>query len=429
MRAFGRSLPAMVIVTIVAAMLGALARDACLASPDLAVAGCATDLRVMWLERGLADYRVPYLQPVLDPATGRLVTVEYPVLSGMLMWLVALASSTLRGFVALHAAVMTVCAAGVTVILHRTSGTRAWLWAASPCLIWHVAFNNDAFASVLAVGALALVYRQAATMALGRCLGAATLLGLGGAAKLYPLLLVLPLALWLLHGGPQSRRLSQPVRVRRALLVAATAVAAFALVNLPFAIANPEGWMAPFRFQAMRRIGPDSLSLWYLVGLLLPGLQPFETALATVATALGVAAVAALAWRRARRTGQFDVLAVSVAVLAAYLVLNKVFSPQYLLWLLPLLVMAAFPAPSIWVLVGIDTVLFWALQVVTTSSFLGRPGWGAPAVVVVLLAALARAAWVAVLGVRALTAPPREPGALSRPPQSDGSPGRSAASG
>lgn len=405
MHRLSRSLPAMIGATLVLALISAFARDLCLADPGLAVAGCASDLRVMWFERGLAEHHVPFLQPILDPVTGQLLTVEYPVLSGMLMWLVSLPVDSVRGFVALHAAVMAVCAVGITIILHRTCGARAWLWAASPVILWHLAFNNDAFAALFTVAALALLGdRDPVAVGVGRCVAAAALLGLGGAAKLYPLLFVLPLALWLLFGSPGPTREPVAVRVRRAGLVVATAVGVVVAVNLPFALANPEGWLAPFRFQAARSIGPDTLSVWYLLGQVVPVLQPALNGLATAATALGLVAVALVTCWRARRTGRFDLLNASVAFLVTYLVLNKVFSPQYALWLLPLLVLAGFPARQVWTYVAIDAVLFLALQVTNTSAFQGWPQLAAAGVGVVLVAALARLVWVVVLGRRALVA-------------------------
>jgi hypothetical protein len=44
-------------------------------------------------------------------------------------------------------------------------------------------------------------------------------------------------------------------------------------------------------------------------------------------------------WLRAGRTGSYPWLQVSAAMLAAFLLFNKVYSPQYVLWLLPFFVL------------------------------------------------------------------------------------------
>src|SRR5919106_176163 len=58
-----------------------------------------------------------------------------------------------------------------------------------------------------------------------------------------------------------------------------------------------------------------------------------------VLTAVFVLAALAVGWSRARRSGHFPVLEVCAALLAAFLLWNKVHSPQYALWLLPFFVL------------------------------------------------------------------------------------------
>ena len=105
------------------------------------------------------------------------------------------------------------------------AGRRVWdaaLVAASPILIFQVFTNFDALATGLAVGGLLAWARRKPTLA-------GVLIGLGVAAKLYPLLLLLPLVVLAL-------------RTDRAADAARTVVAtvgAWFLVNLPVMMLFP----------------------------------------------------------------------------------------------------------------------------------------------------------------------------------------------
>jgi len=354
------------------------------------VPGCRGDLALMWDERGLAAGLVPYVQPFVDPATGRLVTVEYPVLTGMLMWVLALPGS-FAVFVALSTALMGVAAAWIAVILDRLAGPAAWFWAASPVLVHYLSYNYDALPALTTVLALGLLAgRSPVEVGAGRVLGAAAILGFGGALKLYPLLFLLPLALWLLFGRPGPAQLPWRRRVARALGAAGAGAGVFVVINLPVLVANPAGWLLPYTFQATRPIDATTLSVWYVAGQIFPAVPPSAwTAASTLATGLGLLAVGALFWASARRRGSFPLLGSAVAVLAVYLALNKVFSPQYALWVLPLLVLAGFGPRPLVTFQAIDAVLFWSLGA-TVLATSGRPDLAAAAAAVLALAAAAR---------------------------------------
>lgn len=328
----------------------------------LAVPGCHGDLAIMWESRGLAAGNIPYLQPFVDPLTGQLVTVEYPVLTGMLMWLVSRAGS-LPAFITLSAALMGLAAMAIALILDRLAGRRAWLWAAAPALVHYLTYNYDALPALAVVAALALLLgHDAVGVSAGRYLGAAAILGIGGGLKLYPLLLVLPVALWLLFGRPGPDQPALGVRLGRALAFGGVAGAVFVAVNLPFALANPQGWWLPFSFQAGRPIDATTLSIWYYAGIAWPAVSQSQWVLAsTVATAVGIAAAAGAGWLIARRRGSYPLVGSCLTVLIAYVLLNKVFSPQYILWLLPLLVLVRLPAKVVALYLAIDVVMIWSL--------------------------------------------------------------------
>lgn len=337
-------LVAMLATTAVLAIGSGLLRQGC----AVADGWCPTDLKVMWWERGLAAGLPPYQTPV--PGS---MGLEYPVLTGELMWLLALPSSTLSGFVWLSTIVLGLCAVAITALLYPVAGRHTWLWAAAPSLVWYVSYNYDALVSLFAVAALVLLSgRYPDTIARHRIFAAAGLLGAGGAAKLYPLLFLLPMLLWILFGDPRAR-------LGLAAQALGVTLGTFVLINLPVFLANPAGWLAPYLFQASRPIRVDTLSIWVVLSELPSG---WVNAAAAVATAIALIAVSVWSWRRGRQLGDYPLLPASLLILIAYLLANKVYSPQYLLWLLPLLVLAGIGASSVIGYLVLDAALFWALQ-------------------------------------------------------------------
>jgi uncharacterized membrane protein len=164
---------------------------------------------------------------------------------------------------------------------------------------------------------------------------AGVLLGLGTAAKLYPALLLGPLLVLSLRTGA----------MRRFAFAAGGAVIAWLVVNLPVMLAYPQSWGEFFSMNTAR--GPEWDSWYFLSTVLLPidRLWSDETGAATGLLNVGslvlfLIACAAIAWLAlaAERRPRFAQLAFLVVV--AFLLTNKVFSPQYSLWLLPLVVLA-----------------------------------------------------------------------------------------
>ncbi|TFV56634.1 DUF2029 domain-containing protein [Mycobacterium sp. PS03-16] len=209
---------------------------------------------------------------------------------------------------------------------------RVWdaaLVAASPLLIFQIFTNFDALATAFAVGAMLAWARRRPVLA-------GALIGLGVAAKLFPLLLLVPLVLLGVRTG----------RLREVGQTAGAAVVAWLVVNLPIMVLFPRGWSEFFRLNTRRGDDMDSI---YNVVKSFTGWQGFDTDLgfwepptilnavtallfASCCIAIGVIALTA---RQRPRVAQLAFL-----VVAAFLLTNKVWSPQFSLWLVPLAVLA-----------------------------------------------------------------------------------------
>ncbi|PRW62507.1 hypothetical protein [Actinopolyspora mortivallis] len=312
---------------------------------------CYTDLQQLWETRDLDELVLPYVDGGITDS-GRLYggVVEYPVLIGVLIWLGTLFVSTDAGFLAASALLLAPCGLLTAWWLGRLSRWRALIWALGPPLVLYSFHNWDLAAAACSVAAVYALHRPRAGTLRRSSTIAAVLLGIGASVKLYPGMFALPLALYVLTGGPDGVLLPARVRrydVRGALRVLAVALGTAVLVNLPFALAGFRGWLASFRFQLDRAVDVSTNSIWYW------GLRPlveqerFESlvsVLSPVLVLLSFAVACLLGMRRWATTGTFPWIAVSAAMLCGFLLFHKVHSPQFVLWLLPFFVLLRVPA-------------------------------------------------------------------------------------
>ena len=309
--------PAVLALTTALVLLSAVWKSACLDARDNYRVTCYSDVLELWTSRRLQEGVFPYVH-------GRLVdgapvdTFEYPVLTGVFVWASSLLADGRASFLVVSTVLLLPFALLTAWLLHAMSGRRALLWAASPSMVLYALHNWDLLAVAAATAALWAWWR-------GRDDAAAVLLAVGACLKVYPGLFLLPLAVDRLV----RRDVAGAVRV---LLVGGGTVVA---VNLPFVLAGREGWAATYAFQSARAADSSSNSLWYWVYPHLTTEQLNVVVPALLAVALAVALADGV--RRAQAGADFPLVQVCGAVLVAFLLLNKVSSPQYTLWLLPFL--------------------------------------------------------------------------------------------
>jgi uncharacterized membrane protein len=306
---------------------------------------CYSDIQHLWLGRDIDHHVFPYLTGSITP-DGRLVggTVEYPVLTGLLMWAGALFAHNDAEFLLDSALLMAPFGLLTGWLLGRLARWRALVWALGPPLVLYAFHNWDLPVVACAVGAVFAVHGWRTDRPLAqRGVVAAVLLGLGFAFKLYPGAFVLPLALYVLTAS-RPGMLHWGAAIRVALAAAGTVV----LVNLPFALAGYQGWRASFTFQELRKVDLTTNSIWYW------GFRPesdpdnvvFQSTMDWLSPGLvllSFAVAAAVGWWRWRRDGVYPWVAVSGAMLCGFLLLHKVHSPQYTLWLVPFFVLLQVP--------------------------------------------------------------------------------------
>jgi uncharacterized membrane protein len=287
-------------------------------------AHCYTDIYPLYYGEKLSAGQVPY--------TGH--PVEYPVLLGGAMQLAAwmvrpITDPYTRGreFFDVTIALLTVFAiAGVLATAYLAGRSRRWTAlgvALAPAVILGAFINWD----LIAMG---LVMLGMAAWAARRHALAGVLIGLAVATKFYPLLFFGPLLLLCLRAG----------RMREFGVTFGWAAVAWLVVNVPVMIAAPQGWARFYQLSESR--SADWGSIWYFFQTEhWPGVDTTSvhtlnliSAVVFVAGCAGLALLALSAPRRPRVAQLFFL------VLAIFLLSNKVWSPQYVIWLAPLVVLA-----------------------------------------------------------------------------------------
>jgi len=299
---------------------------------------CYTDVLALYYAEGLNEGKVPYKDH----------PVEYPVVTGYFMGALGLPVHALgekypqinqgKWFYNANALVLSALAVASVAMILALRRRRPWdaaIFALSPIVLVTATVNWDFLAIGLAVFGMYAWARRWPVLA-------GLLLGVGGAAKLWPLFILGPLFVL----GLRAKRLPQ------FWAATATAVVAWLAVNIPVAVLYRDSWLRFFDLNKERPI--DWGTSWYIGRFLdskwntgavgdqgpfqwlsdhIPQLNWLTYALFGVCC-VAIAVLSLLAPRRPRLSQ------VAFLVVAAFLIFSKVWSQQYVLWLLPLIVLA-----------------------------------------------------------------------------------------
>ncbi|MCC3298534.1 glycosyltransferase family 87 protein [Arthrobacter caoxuetaonis] len=346
----------LIFMTTGAALLALLAKTPCRLNgwSDQFYQACYSDWPALFSARGLGDGIYPFISSGSE--------FEYPVLLGLLAgfvaWLVP-AGAESRGLVYFDLnAVLATAAWIVTVVATmRMANRRPWdaaMVAVAPALILSVYINWDMWAVMLAaLGMLAF--------ARNRPVAAGIFFGLGTALKLYPVLIlgaILVLAL-------------RTLKLRPALLTFGATAGTWLVVNIPFMVRDYAGWKYFYDFSAER--GSGNSSVWQAWDITFPE-QAVDAefisfwALFLFAAACAGIAVLGLAAPRRPRLAQLAFL-----IVAAFILTNKVYSPQFVLWLVPLLALARPRWRDFLVWQFFEVMHWWAIWLYLAAVIGGGP--------------------------------------------------------
>jgi uncharacterized membrane protein len=330
--------------------------------------------------------------------------IEYPALIVLLIGLTARLARSAEGFLQLNGLVAAASALVAGAILTRLApGRRALLFAIAPPLALYAFQNWDLIAVALTLGAcyLAVVHDRARLAGL--------FLGLGAAVKIFPGLL-LPAFLLFEQGGLRSLRPTE----RTKTLLAGFAIGLL-VPNAILWVLSRSAWGYFWSFQAHRFPNPETS--WFMIFRHLHGSAVIEgwwthgyvrvvNVLSLVLFLLIGGSVTVREWK----SGRPRLFELCLATVAIFLLTAKVFSPQYMLWLLPFLAIVRIP----WKVVGACLVTDVAVLLAINWYYAELAKAGDWQTVLTLLeiavwaryAALAWVAWVALRRERAAGAAP-----------------------
>jgi hypothetical protein len=279
---------------------------------------CANDVAVLYSIQDLQHDRA------FPPAR-----IEYPALVVLLVGATAQLTHSSAGFIQLNGLVAAASGLAAAAMLVRLApGRRALLFALGPPLILYSSQNWDLLAVALAVGGLYLLFSKARPLAAGMSLG------LGAAVKFFPVLLV-PALLLAVRRGRRGQE--------GATVLGLGFVFGALIPNAILWFASPPAWGYFWSFQAERFPNPETS--WFMIFRHLHG-SPFiegwwkegYAPLVNVASGVAFLLVTGVVVARELRRPHARPYELALATTAIFLLTAKVFSPQYMLWLLPFLV-------------------------------------------------------------------------------------------
>lgn len=266
--------------------------------------------------------------------------MEYPVLTGWfqaIMGIIARSTYPLAAaldlapaawYFVLTALVLSMVWAGVIRMVVALTGRRVWdtvLVAASPLVVVHAFTNWDILSIAFAVGAL-LAFRSRRYALSG------VLIGLGLAAKMWPVFLLGAIVTLAVRAAGARRP-----HWRDLLVTLAGAVVSWLVVNLPVMMAHPEAWGEFLRLNSSR--GAEWSTIYAILSREVGWSFSVDT-LNLISLGLFIVACGAIfvLGLYAPRTPRMAELASLIVI--GFLLANKVWSPQYSLWLVVPLVLA-----------------------------------------------------------------------------------------
>ena len=268
-------------------------------SPDVYQHGCYTDITGLYEVRGFAVDAWPF-------GAGE-KSLEYPILSGIGIWIISLltrdGTDGLLQFFHWNLFFISLAYGVLVYQLAKLDKQNALLFSFSPAVISALFINWDIWAITPLLIALILLTRQ-------RYWLSGIALAISISVKFFPIIFVIPVLLSL--AGKRAGRIS----FFKGLMLASF------IVNLPFIFFQFEGWAKFYIFNFKRDI--DFGSIWYLISLK----GSWISGINWLITPLVITLLVATYWRY--RNNLFGSIFLSSVI---FFTLNKVYSPQYVLWL------------------------------------------------------------------------------------------------
>jgi hypothetical protein len=344
-RLSARAVTVLFAATVIGALLSVLAVQWCRVNgwtdPEQHLALCYSDFPLLFVERGLAGGAFPFIDEVPAPAV-----MEYPVLIGLVAGVVAavipgqgVTDERILAFHDLNHLAVILCWVGLVLVtacsLSPERRRHALLVALAPGIILTVSINWDMWAVFLGAAALLAWGRNRPVLA-------GVLIGLGAAMKLYPLLFLGAIIVLCVRTA-QWRTLAATL---------SSAAVTWLAVNLPFMLIQPAQWATFYRFSSERE--PGFSSMWLALAQTGWSGETFSL----LSNGLFLLCCIAIAWLGLAAKHRPSTAQLCLLIVGCFVLLGKVYSPQFVIWLIPLVVLAL-PRPKVFLIWQGAEVFHW----------------------------------------------------------------------
>ena len=263
----------------------------------------------------------PFSEKILAGDTKVQHPVEYPALTGLIMWLISFlvtpTPTVSFDYYRITAAFQILLLAFSAYLIFRLAGKKyGFYFILAPAVLYSLNRNWDIWAIPAMLLAIYLFEKKRFQLS-------AILLAISIATKFFPIVLMLPIMIIYL------RNKQLILFIRYALTTAVT----WAVINLPFVLINYEGWAYFYKYSAERGLG--SASFFEITNIILPSIT-FGSIHFYV---LNVLILAAVTTYLVKLNSVPTLAATAFFVMFGFILFNKQYSMQYVIWLSALAVL------------------------------------------------------------------------------------------
>jgi uncharacterized membrane protein len=293
-------------------------------APGQYIHACYSDIPSLYGERALDKGVWAY-------SSGK-NSIEYPVIQGAVMWATAkVIPHGINNYFYGSALLLALLFLFISLITFKIRPEFGYLLPLVPAVIASMYINWDLWAIVTMMLAIYWFDRKAEV-------ASAIALGISISTKFLPVFLLLPIAIIFFRQE----------RVKKFISYFAITAVTFAAINLPVALTTLTGWWRFYDLNLSR--GSDWGSIWYALANL--GLDlTHQNYLSVLCLLIGLTSLI-IFLLQIRKTPTLAQTAIFVLVIV--MAVSKVYSPQYVLWLTPLALIALIDKR--------DLAIFWFWQ-------------------------------------------------------------------
>jgi uncharacterized membrane protein len=247
--------------------------------------------------------------------------VEYPALTGLIMWLLSFlvspSQTAIFDYYRITAVFQIVLLAISAYLIFKLAGKKyGFYFILAPAVLYSLNRNWDIWAIAAMLLAIYLFEKKRFQLS-------AILLAVSIATKFFPIVLMLPIMIIFLRNK----------QIKLFIRYALTTAIAWTVINLPIVLINYEGWAYFYKFSAERGLG--SASFFEITNIILPSIT-FSSIHFYILNTLALVAVTTYF---VRLKSVPTLAATSFFVMFGFILFNKQYSMQYVIWLSALAVL------------------------------------------------------------------------------------------